>query len=204
MNDQDNANNQIGDNEFANSYTSELRRQTLFFGIIAAITSLIFVSISLYNHVSAARYNQIEQIITTITSPIAGEITPVMREGKSSELQLIVNESLTTPYVVSLNVFDINGEVIAASSPGFSTRIQMQERYVRDKNTRIYIEPAIHLGKQIGFIQFAIANRNIERNFSILKLDATVAISALFLLFLALVGVIVFMLKRLFYKFSQR
>lgn len=204
MNDQDNTNNQIGDNEFANSYTSELRRQTLFFGIIAAITSLIFVSISLYNHVSAARYNQIEQIIATITSPIAGEITPVMREGKSSELQLIVNESLTTPYVVSLNVFDINGEVIAASSPGFSTRIQMQERYVRDKNTRIYIEPAIHLGKQIGFIQFAIANRNIERNFSILKLDATVAISALFLLFLALVGVIVFMLKRLFYKFSQR
>lgn len=182
----------------------QLRRQTLFFAILSAATLFIFIAVSLYNNVTAARYQQVDDFILSLINPPAAQLSELILNKDVEQIQQLVDSISTNEFVISCNVFNINGEIIASSSLDYKSKVKMRTTYVENTNVRFYLEPIQTNDKQIGFLQLQFAYKKMLNTFTIFKLDATKSISVLFILLVFLGLIISFMIKPLLRKFSRR
>ena len=190
-------------NSDSNRNCRALKRQTLFFALLSSLALFIFIVISLYNHISAARYQQIESEISQLINPLSSSLGELIEKDDLSKLQQLIDVSSNHPFVISANVFTINSELLVSSTLDYKSNVQMRRTYINKANVRFYLQPIWIVNKQVGFLQLQIAYEKMYRDNGIFKLDLTMVIVALFILSLALGIATVVMFKRLLYTLTQ-
>ena len=195
-------NSKTSDTGLPNNYLRRLKRQTAFFVGLALTTLLVFLAISLYNNITAARYRQVDMVVDSLldyptkmaANLIAVRNAPNAKSATRAEslqqLQLLVDEVTENEYVISLNIFAGNGRLISSSLPDYMAQLASRDQYVEDSNVRVFLKPIMVADKQAGFIQLKYAYQDMLNTFTIFQFDTTKSILLLFMLLLSL-GVII-------------
>lgn len=187
----------------AHRYRRVLRRQTLFFAILAAVALFIFIVVSLYNHMSMARYQKMESEISQLINPVSLTLGELIDKDELTQLQQVIDETSKHPFIISANVFTINSELLVSSTLDYKSNVQMRISYLNKPDVRFYLQPIWVVNKQVGFLQLQIAYEKMYRDGGIFKLDITMAIIGLFLLSITLGITVIVMFKRLLYTLTQ-
>ena len=164
----------------------QFRRQMSLLTGLALVGLFIFIAISFYNNVTAARYRQVDMLVHSLLDYPTQTAVNLIAEQDESRLQQLVDEVAKDEYVTSLNVFAANGELLSSSETDYMTKLQARKQYLDDPNMRMYIAPVVSDQKQIGFLQLKFAYRDMLKTFTIFQFDATKSILLLFIILLIL------------------
>ncbi len=184
--------------------TIQLKRQMPLLVGVGLSALLIFIAISFYNNVTAARYRQVDMLVHSLLDYPTQMAAKLIAEQDESKLQQLVDEVTKNEYVASLNIFAVNGELLSSSETDYMTKLQAHKQYLDDPNIRVYIVPIVVEQKQIGFLQLKFAYRDMLKTFTIFQFDATKSILLLFMLLLILGIIVGVTINRIHHKFRTR
>lgn len=191
-------------NSNTRNYTIQLKRQMSLLVGVGLSALFIFIAISFYNNVTAARYRQVDLLVHSLLDYPTQMAANLIAEQDKSKLQQLVNEVTKNEYVASLNVFAANGELLSSSETDYMTKLQARKQYLDDPNIRVYIAPIVLEQKQIGFLQLKFAYRDMLKTFTIFQFDATKSILLLFIILLILGIIVGVTINRVHHKFRTR
>jgi uncharacterized membrane protein affecting hemolysin expression len=185
-------------------YAIQLKSQTSLLTALGLSALFIFIAISFYNNVTAARYRQVDMLVHSLLDYPTQMAANLIAEQDESKLQQLVDEVTKNEYVTSLNVFAANGELLSSSETDYMTKLQARKQYLDDAATRVYIAPVVLEQKQIGFLQLKFAYRDMLKTFTIFQFDATKSILLLFIILLILGIIVGVTINRVHHKFRTR
>lgn len=196
-----------------------LKAQTSLLVALSLSSLFIFIAISLYNNITASRYNQVDMLVDSLLeypTKMAANLI-VARDSKDKatriqskkQLQQLVDEVSENQYVANLHIFAENGKLLSSSQDDYVAQLLEQKQYVAPAGVRVYLKPLLAddpltKDKPVGFLQLHFSYQEMLKTFTIFQFDATKSILFLFLLLL-LVGVIIGVtINRVHHKFRSK
>ncbi|WP_240532442.1 hypothetical protein [Moritella marina] len=210
-----------------------LKGQTSLLIALSLSTFFIFIAISLYNNVTASRYQQVDMLVHSLldypTKMAANLIVERDSDDKRTriksrkQLQQLVDEVSENQYVTGLHIFAENGKLLSSSDEDYVGQLIANKKYMAPNGVRVYLKPILagdlesnvegSVGgnveisiesKPVGFLQLHFNYQAMLKTFTIFQFDATKSILILFLLLL-LVGVIIGVtINRVHHKFRSK
>ncbi|WP_237716188.1 hypothetical protein [Moritella dasanensis] len=196
-----------------------LKGQTSLLIALSLSTFFIFIAISLYNNVTASRYQQVDMLVHSLldypTKMAANLIVArsskdrELRISSKKQLQQLVDEVSENQYVTSLHIFSENGKLLSSSQEDYIAALVAQKEYVAPTGVRVYLKPILaddSLGnkKPVGFLQLHFGYQDMLKTFTIFQFDATKSILILFLLLLLFGVIIGVTINRVHHKFRSK
>ncbi|WP_242066005.1 hypothetical protein [Moritella sp. F3] len=201
-----------------------LKGQTSLLIGLSLCTLFIFIAISLYNNVTASRYQQVDMLVHSLldypTKMAANLIVERDSEDKSTriksrkQLQQLVDEVSENQYVTGLHIFAENGKLLSSSDEDYVGQLIANKKYESPTGVRVYLKPILagdslvegSLGKQkpVGFLQLHFSYKEMLKTFTIFQFDATKSILLLFLLLLLFGVIIGVTVNRVHHKFRSK
>lgn len=201
-----------------------LKGQTSLLIALSLCTLFIFIAISLYNNVTASRYNQVDMLVHSLldypTKMAANLIVERDSEDKSTriksrkQLQQLVDEVSENQYVTGLYIFAENGKLLSSSDEDYVGQLMANKKYEAPTGVRVYLKPILAddllakdpLVKQkpVGFLQLHFSYKEMLKTFTIFQFDATKSILLLFLLLLLFGVIIGVTINRVHHKFRSK
>jgi len=196
-----------------------LKGQTSLLIALSLSTFFIFIAISLYNNVTASRYQQVDMLVHSLldypTKMAANLIVArssddrIIRINSKKQLQQLVDEVSENKYVTSLHVFAENGKLLSSSQDDYVAELVAKKQYVAPTGVRVYLKPILaddSLGskKPVGFLQLHFSYQQMLKTFTIFQFDATKSILILFLLLLLFGVIIGVTINRVHHKFRSK
>ncbi|WP_392340704.1 hypothetical protein [Moritella marina] len=202
-----------------------LKGQTSLLIALSLSTFFIFIAISLYNNVTASRYQQVDMLVHSLldypTKMAANLIVERDSDDKRTriksrkQLQQLVDEVSENQYVTGLHIFAENGKLLSSSDDDYVGQLIANKKYMAPNEVRVYLKPILAgdlessiersvESKPVGFLQLHFNYQAMLKTFTIFQFDATKSILILFLLLL-LVGVIIGVtINRVHHKFRSK
>jgi uncharacterized membrane protein affecting hemolysin expression len=201
-----------------------LKGQTSLLIALSLSTFFIFIAISLYNNVTASRYQQVDMLVHSLLdypTKMAANLI-VARSSKDREirinskkqLQQLVDEVSENQYVTSLHIFSENGKLLSSSQEDYIAALVAQKEYVAPTGVRVYLKPILAddllvnglltKDKPVGFLQLHFGYQDMLKTFTIFQFDATKSILILFLLLLLFGVIIGVTINRVHHKFRSK
>ncbi|MDX2321293.1 MAG: hypothetical protein QNK26_11955 [Moritella sp.] len=196
-----------------------LKRQTSLLIALSLSSLFIFIAISLYNNVTASRYQQVDMLVDSLldyptkmaANLIVSRESPdsTLRANSKKQLQQLVDEVSENQYVASLHVFAENGKLLSSSQEDYNAQLLAQKQYQAPTGVRVYLKPILAddlLGnnKPVGFLQLHFSYQEMLKTFTIFQFDATKSILLLFLLLLLFGVIIGVTINRVHHKFRSK
>ena len=191
-----------------------LKGQTSLLIALSLSTFFIFIAISLYNNVTASRYQQVDILVHSLldypTKMAANLIVArsstdrIIRINSNKQLQQLVDEVSENQYVTSLHIFAENGKLLNSSQDDYVDALIANKHYVAPAGVRVYLRPILADNKPVGFLQLHFGYQQMLKTFTIFQFDATISILILFLLLLLFGVIIGVTINRVHHKFRSK
>ncbi|SQD80099.1 conserved membrane protein of unknown function [Moritella yayanosii] len=191
-----------------------LKGQTSLLIALSLSTFFIFIAISLYNNVTASRYQQVDMLVHSLldypTKMAANLIVArsstdrIIRINSKQQLQQLVDEVSENQYVTSLHIFAENGKLLSSSQHDYVAALIANKQYVVPAGVRVYLKPILAGNKPVGFLQLYFGYQQMLKTFTIFQFDATISILILFMLLLLFGVIIGVTINRVHHKFRSK
>ena len=191
-----------------------LKGQTSLLLALSLSSFFIFIAISLYNNVTASRYQQVDILVHSLldypTKMAANLIVArsstdrIIRINSKKQLQQLVDEVSENQYVTSLHIFAENGKLLSSSQDDYVEALMANKHYVAATGVRVYLKPILADNKPVGFLQLNFGYQHMLKTFTIFQFDATISILILFLLLLLFGVIIGVTINRVHHKFRSK
>ena len=191
-----------------------LKRQTSLLFALSLGSLFIFIAISLYNNVTASRYQQVDMLVHSLLdypTKMAANLI-VAREStdrdtrvrSKKQLQQLVDDVSSNKYVAGLHVFAENGKLLSSSQADYVAQLLAKKQYVAPTGVRVYLKPILADNQPVGFLQLHFSYQTMLKTFTIFQFDATKSILLLFLLLLLFGVIIGVTINRVHHKFRLK
>ncbi|WP_232784260.1 hypothetical protein [Moritella sp. Urea-trap-13] len=201
-----------------------LKGQTSLLIALSLSSLFIFIAISVYNNVTASRYQQVDMLVSSLldypTKMAANLIVARsstdrdIRVNSKKQLQQLVDEVSKNQYVTSLHIFAEDGKLLSSSQDDYIDTLVAQKQYVAPTGVRVYLKPILAgdllvnglltKDKPVGFLQLHFSYQEMLKTFTIFQFDATISILLLFLLLLLFGVIIGVTINRVHHKFRSK
>ncbi|NQZ50475.1 MAG: hypothetical protein HRT95_09940 [Moritella sp.] len=191
-----------------------LKGQTSLLIALSLSSFFIFIAISLYNNVTASRYQQVDILVHSLldypTKMAANLIVArsstdrIIRINSNKQLQQLVDEVSENQYVTSLHIFAENGKLLNSSQDDYVDALIANKHYVAPAGVRVYLRPILADNKPVGFLQLHFGYQLMLKTFNFFQFDATISFLILFLLLLLFGVIIGVTINRVHHKFRSK